>query len=410
MGFSRRGTPTSIPPIAAFWLLATLSCLLPACTSRPAGRGEAAASAGPGESVDTGTLRLLGAAAFPPAALSVAGEPRVGSLSGVAFDPQSSQWVAVSDDTARPRFVWMDIAMGPTLTIVPRRFTFLQAGAGVRADLLAGLDMEALAPLPDGGFAVTNEGYIDRLGVAHQPAVLFVQRDGTVTAVVHPREHYTITPADSTRGVRHNLGLESLTRTPDGRLMTGLEQPLAQDGPMSNGSRGAVVRLQEFLETRPGAPTPAWEPGREWAYQLEPTPAVAGYHRACDDGENGLSELLALSDVRLLAVERACLQGAPGLPAFNPVRIFEVTLDEADDVSGLVSLEGRRPRPVRKRLVLDTATLAPRLPPLLATMSNFEALAFGPTGPRGERTVLLVSDDNFRATQTTAFLWLALDR
>jgi hypothetical protein len=264
--------------------------------------------------------------------------------------------------------------------------------------------------MPDGSFAVTNEGYIDRRGVAHQAAVLFVQRDGTVTGMVHPRTHFAIAPADTTRGVRHNLGLESLTRTPDGRLLSGLEQPLAQDGPMSSGVRGGVVRLQEFVQRAGRDGVAAWAPAREWAYELEPTQSVRGYTAPCGDGENGLSELLALTNARLLALERACLQGPAGMPAFNPVRVFEVTLDSADDVSGLPSLAGRHPRLARKRLVLDTATLVPSLPPLLATMSNFEALAFGPPGPRGERTVMLASDDNFRATQTTAFLWLALDR
>ena len=64
-----------------------------------------------------------------------------------------------------------------------------------------------------------------------------------------------------------------------------------------------------------------------------------------------------------------------------------------------------------KRLVLDVTAVLPRLAraaPIFAPGSNFEALAFGPPGPRGERTVVLMSDDNLRATQTTAFLWLAL--
>ena len=126
------------------------------------------------------------------------------------------------------------------------------------------------------------------------------------------------------------------------------------------------MRLQEFVETGAGGASPAG-PGREWAYQLEPTSARAGYDAACDDGENGLSELLALSNDRLLAVERACLQGAAGLPAFNPVRVFEVTLRRRRRRVGTCVAGGPPAAPARKRLVLDAATLVPRLPPLLAT-------------------------------------------
>ena len=51
----------------------------------------------------------------------------------------------------------------------------------------------------------------------------------------------------------------------------------------------------------------------------------------------------------------------------------------------------------RKTLLLNLSTLAPRLSPALARLENFEALAFGPTLPTARRTLLIVSDDNFRA-------------
>ena len=80
---------------------------------------------------------------------------------------------------------------------------------------------------------------------------------------------------------------------------------------------------------------------------------MPGYDRPCEDGENGLSDMLALGNDRWLTLERACLLGVPGAPAYNPVRVFEVTTRGADDVSGLPSLAGRRSALVPKRLVLD---------------------------------------------------------
>ncbi len=378
-------------------MLCTLAAgLLAGCASRPS---HTATTEGRG-----GQLRLLGAAAYPAGALAMPDAPRFGSVSGLARDARTGQWVGAIDETSPVRLGWMDITFGPAITITPLRFTPLGPSPSVSAETFAGLELEALAVLPDGSFAVTTEGYHDAVNLVHQPVVVFVNRDGTVAGEVHPRAHFTIRPGDRTWGVRHNLGLESLTRAPDGRLLSGLEQPLVQDGPMSSTGAGGVVRLLEFLEH----PVTGWAPGREWAYRLEPTPVVRGYDRPCADGENGLSDMLALTNDRWLMLERACLLGAPDAPAFNPVRVFEVTVKDAADVSGMPSLAGRTPRLVTKRLVLDVGALLPGLPPRLAPGSNFEALALGPLGPRGEVTVVLMSDDNLRPSQTTAVLWLAL--
>jgi Esterase-like activity of phytase len=266
--------------------------------------------------------RLLGVYTAWAGTLPAADGLAVGSLSGLAYDVMSGRWVVASDEIRAPRLVWFDVALGPALGIVPSGVTRIALAPGVPADTLTALDMEGLVAFPDGSFAVSHEGHIDRQGVARQPRVLLVTRDGVVTEVLRPRPHFTIDPAERTRGVRHNLGFESLTRTPDGRLLVANEQPLAQDGPISDTGAGGLVRIAEFVR---GADR-RWAPGREWPYRLEPTPVVAGYDRACEDGQNGVSSFVALSDSTLLAVERACLLGAEGAPAYNPVRLYALTL------------------------------------------------------------------------------------
>jgi len=331
---------------------------------------------------------------------------RLGSVSGLAFDPASGQWVGAMDDVFRPRLAWLDIVPeGSNLRIVPLRYLFLRAVPGVTPPgLLEALDMESLVILPGGGFVTTNEGHLDRAGVPRQPGVIGIARDGSVTTVIRPRPHFTMPPVDRTRGVRHNLGLESLTRTPDGRLVSGLEQPLAQDGAVSSATVGGRVRLLEFVPAGD-----SWTPGREWAYDLDPTPRQVGYGGPCTDGENGLSELYALDDHQLIALERACLNATKaGQPAFNPVRLHLVDLTGADDVSAHASLAGVTVRPARKRLLLDLATVTMRAAPELRGWSNFEGISAGPPAPDGTPTIVLVSDDNFRDSQTFAFVWLKL--
>ena len=109
----------------------------------------------------------------------------------------------------------------------------------------------------------------------------------------------------------------------------------------------------------------------------------------CTDGENGLVELLALTNTTLLALERACLVDKPSGGVINPIQIFAIELSRRD---------------VRKSLVLNLSTLKAKLSPALDRLDNFEGMAFGPTATNGLQTIMLVSDDNFRASQKTSFL------
>lgn len=201
----------SIAPIAALVVAVVAG-------SGCAARGERRA---PGD--EAPRPRLLGSfAAWANTLPPLDGLP-VGSLSGLAYDAATGRWAAASDEIQRPRLVWMDLALGPAITVTPRGLTRMTLAPGLPADTLTALDMEGLALFPDGSFAVSHEGHIDRTGTARQPRVLRATQDGVVTTVIRPRDAFTIDPADRTRGVRHNLGFEGLTRTPDGRLVAGME-------------------------------------------------------------------------------------------------------------------------------------------------------------------------------------------
>ena len=59
-------------------------------------------------------------------------------------------------------------------------------------------------------------------------------------------------------------------------------------------------------------------------------------------------------------------------------------------------------RPVEKELLLDLGGLG-------IPLDNVEGMTIGPDLPDGGRSLLLVGDDNFAATQFTQFLLFALD-
>jgi hypothetical protein len=59
---------------------------------------------------------------------------------------------------------------------------------------------------------------------------------------------------------------------------------------------------------------------------------------------------------------------------------------------------------VSKKLILKLSSLRPKI----GQIENFEGIALGPTLSEGQRTVLLVSDDNFMRNLRTQFLMLSI--
>lgn len=363
------------------------------------------------------TLTLLDTVVLPSVTQPPAGrrEAWFGSLSGLAQDVRSGRYLAVIDDRRPARVTWIDItATDGKLKVEPGGVQPLTWSAPDQQRSVAAADLEAIVALPDGSWVASEEGHVlaaDRgRPDAEQwtPALLTFNSDLRVTRVEPWPARFHIGPDSG--GVRDNQGFESLARTPDGRLIAGLEQPRYADLPATlrngrpyGGGRGGPSRLIELVD-RDGR----WTPGREWVYPLDATGRRPAFDTICDDGENGLSDLLAIDDSRLIAIERACLIDRAAERVRNIVRLYLVDVSGADDVSPPSGVAVASARPVHKALLVDFDTLIPRWPPELQRLDNFEALAFGPVLADGSRTLLVVSDDNFRPTQNTVFLWFRI--
>ena len=308
---------------------------------------------------------------------------KFGSISGLAPDASTKQWAAVIDDRDQSRIAWLNVTYGEKgLEVSPTRMQALRAGPGVADRLATQADLEAIVALPGGGFLVSEEGHrVREREEIWQPAILRVTADAIVTEVIEYPKEFQIS-ADGMTGLRDNQGFESLAITPSGRIISGLEQPLIQDGNVTF-DRPGVGRLIEF--ERSGS---TYKPGRQWRYMISPTPRIENFDLMCEDGENGLVELLALSETSLLSMERACLMTNDKQFVANAVQLFAVELIGTE---------------TRKRLLLDFENVAPRLSSALTRLENFEGMTFGPI-VNGTPTLLIVSDDNFRKTQKTAFL------
>jgi hypothetical protein len=202
--------------------------------------------------------------------------------------------------------------------------------------------------------------------------------------------------AAGTQGVRNNLGFESLNITPDQRtLVTASEGALAQDGPAANVGQESFARILEYRLSS------GW-PGSEYVYVVNPVAEVPVPPDAFR--VNGLVELLPLDNAgTMLALERSFSVGAEGLG--NTIWLYEIQTQGATDVSGYESLV-QPPvnfEPATKRLILDVEA------DLGIEPDNIEGMAFGPALPDGRLPLVLVSDNNFAASQTTQFIVLAVE-
>jgi hypothetical protein len=218
------------------------------------------------------------------------------------------------------------------------------------------------------------------------PSIRNAGRDGNfVNELPLPRNlHVT-----DTTGPKPNDVLEGLTYAAAGTLVvSSVEGPLKQDGPSPTAQKGALSRIT--VQTRTGHVV------AQYAYPLEPIFATPNPPTAAP-GNNGISAIVAADPVdptRFLVVERAFVTGAG-----NKIRIYEASTAGASNVH---DKELGRARPMRKKLVADLADTG------LSRIDNIEGITWGPRLPRGERTLILVSDDNFSASQVTQIVALAV--
>lgn len=195
------------------------------------------------------------------------------------------------------------------------------------------------------------------------------------------------TLASPAKGPRANGAFEGLTLSRDRKsVFAAMEEPLNEDGTRSTADSNGVVRFIKY-DKASGAPS------AQYAYRMEklvptPSPATAFF-------VHGVTEILAMSDTKLLVVERSFAVG--GVPDYN-IRIYEADLAGATDVSSLSSLAGATYTPATKRLIFDLATLG------LTRIDNIEGITFGPRLANGNLSLVLISDDNFSASQITQFL------
>lgn len=319
------------------------------------------------------------------------GETAFNGLSGLDYDREKGCFYAVSDDRSRfhpARYYTLAVDANDGITLTPQEVVYFQ-DAHREFFKKNKVDFEGLAILGNKNLLVSSEGPVIQ---GEDPSLTEFRMDGSFVKQWHLPAQFLQGTGEG-KGVRENLGLESLTVTPDSKfIFTANEQALKQDGDKTTIEHGSPVRIVKYSKSG--------EILAHYPYLVSPVPNPTGLPAL--QGGNGLVELLALDEHNLLTMERSWVT------TLNTVyiRIYLVNLAEGVDVSSVESLRTlvKDISFVKKTLVLDLDDLLPLPDPEYSSLDNIEGMSFGPDLPGGGKTLFLVSDGNFTQLQRTLFL------
>ncbi|MFJ6387477.1 esterase-like activity of phytase family protein [Streptomyces sp. NPDC091972] len=276
----------------------------------------------------------------------------VGNFSALAVDRDGSL-AALSDRSAL-----FDL---DARTLAPKEVVPLADENG------AALDSEGLVIDRDGTRLVTSET---------EPSIRRYRADGKLLDRLPVPAALQVAPAGRATS---NQTFEGLTLLNGGRtLLASMEYALS-------GDTAGTVRFQTWQRHGKG-----WQTGAQYAYRT-------------DAAFLGVPEVQALPDGRLLVLERGFTSGVG-----NTVRLYLADPRHATDTRGIENLTDQADvRPVRRTLLTDIADCpalgaTARQPQPNPLLDNIEGMVI--TGrDHGRLRVLLVSDDNQNAVQTTRF-------
>lgn len=330
-------------------------------------------------------IDFIGRAIFPTGSLF--GGTEIGGLSGITYDADRQVYYAISDDRsnkAPARFYSLKISLQSGKLekeqVVFTAVTTLLDENGKSFPELS-LDPEGIAFTGNSVF-VSSEGDVDR---QINPFIKEFSLDGKLLKTLLIPDLFL--PDDKgTKGIRNNLAFESLTLTNDRQyLFTATENALVQDGGVASLESGSPCRILRYDVVSGNV-------DGEFLYITQPLPA--GANPAGKLTTNGLVDLLAIDQNRLVSLERGF-----SLETGTVVKLFEISLEKSDRIEGLESLKSRLSEvyPAQKRLLLDLETL--KIP-----LDNIEGLTLGPVLGDGSIGLILVSDNNFSPLQETQIL------
>jgi len=304
-----------------------------------------------------------------PADLTFEGD-QVGGLSGI--DYHNGKCFLVCDDASNPRYyeAKIDINKRKILSINVQKVVRIKPAEHY-------LDLESIRfDANTNQILLTSEGYINR---KKNPMFFSVNSDGKIDNTFNiPSEFY----ASSKQKPRHNGTLEGLSNSVDGNgYWIAMELPLEADGPEPKITQtNSPVRIT-YIDAS------SKKPEKQFAYNLDliSKPPKGSF------AVNGLTEILEYKKDIFLVIERSYSSGLGNQS--NTIKIFKAAALNTNNTLAVNSLLNSNYRPATKELLFDFESVRNQLTD--KTIDNIEGISFGPILSNGNKSLLLIADNNF---------------
>ncbi|MBD2778700.1 esterase-like activity of phytase family protein [Iningainema tapete] len=313
----------------------------------------------------------------------------VGGLSGITYDAKNQVFYAISDDRsekAPARFYTLKIDLSKSKfqdsDVAIAKVTTLKNTVG-QPFSSGSLDPEGIALTSKETVFISSEGDASKL-ISPFIKEFSLSSGRELTTLPVPKKF--LPEQNGKSGIRNNLAFESLTITPDEKnLFTATENALIQDGLEMKPNTSSFCRVLQYnLLTQ--------LPEKEFLYVTEPVKPTFSFGQKF---ASGLPDLLALDNRgHFLSIERTFT----GLGFY--IRLYQISVDNSDDIQNidsLLAIDVTKIKPVEKKLLLDLTTLD-------VALDNIEGFTLGPSLAGGDRSLILVSDNNFNSLQRTQIL------
>ncbi len=196
----------------------------------------------------------------------------------------------------------------------------------------------------------------------------------------------------------HNKSFEASSRSFNGKgFWFTTEAPLKQDGELANFSETNSPIRFSYFEYASNKVT------KQFVYPLGKIDlAPKGKTKV-----NGVTAILEYDENKFLVIERAYVSGYGSYG--NVVKIFEASIsDVTSDTKHMNSLQGKSFQPMEKKLLMNFNEVKSQLTD--GIIDNIEGISFGPNLKNGNKSLLLIADDNFQnfGKQLNQFIFLEL--
>jgi len=301
---------------------------------------------------------------------------KVGGLSSIEY--VDGKYYTISDDKDKPiRFYEME------LDYDSEKFSKATITDVITIENnTMGLDPESLRfDKTTNHFLWTSEGHI-RKNI--DPVVFEISKNGHAIRTHITPKIFQSKNNSKTNGTRRNGTFEGLSMSRNSKYYwIGMELPLKQDGEEPLLSKGNYpIRISKINKKTNQLVF-------QFAYQLDEIPK-----NSIPENKfvvNGCPEILEISKNRFLFIERAYASGHKD--GGNTVKIYLVDSSKATNISNINSLKNTKYQPAKKKLLFNFESIRKKL--TKGVVDNIEGITFGKTLANGNRTIVVISDNNF---------------